>query len=210
MIDTPDLAKSAIAAIKAGIKDAGVALPVSVKTRIGTKHIVTESWLSFLLEQQINALVIHGRTVAELSKVPAHWDEIAKVVEIRNKMNVPTVIIGNGDVKDANVAMEKHKQYGVDGVMIGRGIFSNMWAFDRSTPPHKGKPPELLDVMERHVRLFSETWGDRKHYAILKKFYKIYVNGFFGATEWRVRCMDTNSTEEILAILQELKAAVKG
>lgn len=209
MIDTPLLAKAAIMAIKAGIKDAGVVLPVSVKTRIGTKKIVTESWLSFLLEQQIDALTVHGRTVAELSKVPAHWDEIAKAVEIRNRMNLETVIIGNGDVKDASEAMEKHRQYGVDGVMIGRGIFGNMWAFDRSEPGHVGTATELLDIMERHVRLFSETWGDRKHYAILKKFYKIYVNGFFGATEWRVRCMDTNSAEEILAILQELKAAAK-
>lgn len=209
MIDTPEFAKAAITAIKEGIKDSGVFLPVSVKTRIGTKKIVTESWLSFLLEQEIDALVVHGRTVAELSKVPAHWDEITKAVEIRNRMKVPTVIIGNGDVKDAHEAMEKHRQYGVDGVMIGRGIFTNMWAFDRATPPHIATASELLDIMERHTRLFSETWGDRKHYAILKKFYKMYVNGFHGATEWRVRCMDSNSAEEILAMLQELKSVVK-
>lgn len=205
MIDTPELAASAITAIKAGIKDSGVDVPVSVKTRIGTKKIITESWLTFLLEQGIDALAVHGRTVAELSKVPAHWDEIAKAVVIRDRMKVSTVIVGNGDVKDAADAMEKHKTYGVDGIMIGRGIFQNPWAFDRNTPPHVGSPSELIDVMERHIRLFDAQWGGRKHYAILKKFYKIYVNGFFGATDWRVRAMNTNSAEEALALIDELR-----
>lgn len=207
MIDTPDLAKAAIAAIKEGIKDSGTFIPVSVKTRIGTKKIVTESWVSFLLEQQIDALTVHGRTVAELSKVPAHWDEIGKVVAIRDRMNVATVIIGNGDVKDAADAREKHATYGVDGVMIGRGIFQNPWAFDTAARPHVGTPMELIDVMERHVRLFNEVWGGRKNYAILKKFYKIYINGFRGATDWRVRAMATNSADEALALIRELRAS---
>lgn len=207
MIDTPDLAKSAIAAIKEGIKDSGVHIPVSVKTRIGTKKIITESWLSFLLEQQIDALAVHGRTVAELSKVPAHWDEIAKAVVLRDTMKVPTVIIGNGDIKDAADAREKHNMYGVDGIMIGRGIFQNPWAFDTSLTPHVGSPTDLIDVMERHVRLFDRVWGDRKNYAILKKFYKIYINGFRGAVDWRVRAMATSSADEALALIQALRSS---
>lgn len=209
MIDTPEVAASVIAAAKAGIRASGVTLPLSVKTRIGIKRIITESWITFLLGQEIAALALHGRTAAELSKVPAHWDEIGKAVEIRDRMGVATVIIGNGDVKDAKEAMEKHTQYGVDGVMIGRGIFANLWAFDRSQTPHRATPRELLDVMERHVRLFSETWKTRKNYAILKKFYKIYVNGFHGATEWRVRCMATDTADEILAIMAQLRSSIE-
>lgn len=207
MIDTPDLAKAAISAIKAGITDAGISIPVSVKTRIGTKKIITESWLSFLLEQQIDALAVHGRTVAELSKVPAHWDEIGKVVAIRDRMNIATIIIGNGDVKDAADAKEKHAIYGVDGVMIGRGIFQNPWAFDSTSEPHRGTPTDLIDLMERHVRLFENTWGARKNYAILKKFYKIYVNGFRGAVDWRVKAMATNSADEALSLIAELRSS---
>ncbi len=206
LIDTPDVAKAVIQAMKDGVKAAGKTIPVSVKARIGNKAIVTERWLTFLLEQGIDALTVHGRTVAELSKVPAHWDEIGKVVKIRDRMKIPTVIVGNGDVADVKDAIAKHQTYGVDGVMIGRGIFNNMWAFDRSGP-HVGTPKELLDIMERHVRLFDEVWKDRKNFPILRKFFKIYVSGFRGATEWRVRCMETNSPEEILAILTELRAS---
>ncbi len=205
MIDTPDIAAKVIAAAKAGIQDSGTEIPLSVKTRIGIRRILTESWISFLLEQDISALAVHGRTAAELSKVPAHWDEIAKAVSIRDAMKIKTVIVGNGDVRDAKDAQEKQRRYGVDGVMIGRGIFANPWAFDRAENPHTATPSELLDVMERHIRLFAKTWGERKNYATLKKFYKIYVNGFHGATEWRVRAMATKNSEEILHMLPELR-----
>lgn len=205
MIEAPIVAKEVIQAVKDGIKASGNTIPVSVKTRLGVKKIITEEWISFLLEQGIDALTIHGRTAAEMSKVPAHWDEIGIAVTIRDRMKAKTAIIGNGDVTDASEAMSKAKTYGVDGVMIGRGIFNNLWAFDRSENPHVATPRELLVVMERHVKLFTEVWGEKKNYPILKKFYKIYVNGFHGATDWRVRCMATNSAAEVLAILEELK-----
>ena len=205
MIDTPEVAKTAIASIKQGIKDSGADIPFSVKTRIGTKFIKTEEWVSFLLEQGLDALTIHGRTVKELSKVPAHWDEIGKVVQIRNQMKIDTKIIGNGDVKDAMDALEKAKTYGVDGVMIGRGIFQNPWAFDRKTPVHVGTPEELLDVMERHIHLFMNTWGGNKNFAILRKFFKIYVNGFRDASNYRVRAMEVENAQDALALVQEIR-----
>lgn len=207
LISSPDVATKVIQAAKRGIQDSGKALSMSVKTRIGHKQIITEEWASFLLEQGIDALAIHGRTVAELSKVPAHWGEIGKVVALRDRMKVPTVIIGNGDVADIRDGLEKAKTYGVDGIMIGRGVFANLWAFDRSVNPHVATPRELLDVMERHVRLFTETWGEKKNFAILKKFFKIYVNGFHDATEWRMRCMEAKNADDVLAIVRQLQAS---
>lgn len=207
LIDTPDIAAEVIRAIKQGIADSKKEISVSVKTRIGVRTQVTESWITHLLRQEIDALAIHARTAKELSKVPARWEEIGKAVEIRNKVGVETAIIGNGDVKDAKEAMEKHKAYGVDGVMIGRGIFSNMYAFDRQSPPHAASPREYLDIMERHVRLYDTIWGKKKNYAVLKKFYKIYVNGFRNATNWRVTCMDTNTKAEVLRVIQDLRAS---
>lgn len=204
MIDAPAVAREAIDAVKRG---AG-GLPVSVKTRIGNTSIETDRWITFLLEQGIDALTVHGRTAKELSRVPAHWDEIGKAVAIRNEMTVSTAIIGNGDVKDVKEAKEKYEQYGVDGIMIGRGIFHNPWAFDRSG--HVGTTQELLDVMERHITLFNTTWGSRKNYAVLKRFYKIYVSGFPGATRWRERFMATNSAEEALEVLSSLRASEDG
>lgn len=206
MIQTPDVVKEVIEAVKKGANCEGRRIPISIKTRIGFNTIVTKEWTTFLLGLDIDALTIHARTAKELSKVPAHWDEIGNVVKIRNQMGVKTKIIGNGDVKDASDAIEKHKKYGVDGVMIGRGVFTNMWAFDRSDVPHQPTTKELLDLMETHVRMYEKEWGENKNYAILKKFYKIYINGFEGASEVRDQCMKTNSSQEVLLILQTLRS----
>ncbi|MEK7577666.1 MAG: tRNA-dihydrouridine synthase [Patescibacteria group bacterium] len=201
MIKTPELAKTIIEAVQKGSGE----VPVSVKTRIGFNSIVTDDWISFLLGLNLDALTVHCRTARELSKVPAHWDEIRKGVEIRNRMGVSTKIIGNGDVKNAKDAMEKHIAYGVDGVMMGRAVFADMWAFDKSDTPHETTTKELLDLMERHIRMFDAEWGKKKNYAILKKFFKIYINGFDGASEVRDQCMKTNTVEEVLHILEDLR-----
>jgi nifR3 family TIM-barrel protein len=157
-------------------------LPVSVKTRLGIKNIITEDWIGFLLTQGLAALTLHGRTVAELSKVPAHWDEIAKAVKLRNQSNSQTLIIGNGDIKDLEEARAKVSDYGVDGVMIGRGIFDNPALFNPSihlSSQHK------LELFKKHIELFEKTWGNKKNFAILKKFMKTYISGWEGATHVR-------------------------
>ncbi len=127
MIKTPDVAVAVIRAAKEGAGD----IPVSVKTRVGYSKVEIEEWIPKLLAENIAALTIHARTRKELSAVPADWSRIKRVVEIRNQMNVPTLIIGNGDVMTIEDGLHKAKETGCDGIMIGRAIFGNPWLFDR-------------------------------------------------------------------------------
>jgi tRNA-dihydrouridine synthase len=184
--------------IIAATKEAG--LPVSVKTRLGYKKI-SDDWIQLLLEQNLDALTVHGRTAAELSKVPTHWGEIAKAVKLRNDMGKNTVIIGNGDVADYADAVAKCAEFGTDGAMIGRGIFRNLWAFDKNGISHMDDHKELLRILKRHMQLFEQTG---KNYAIIKKFFKIYVQGFPHASEIREQLMETNSREEAEKILDTI------
>jgi tRNA-dihydrouridine synthase len=170
-------------------------IPVSVKTRIGIKNIETESWIGFLLEQDIAAIIIHGRTVKELSKVPCHWDEIGKAVQLRNAMKKDTIIVGNGDVKNYQEALQKFEAYGVDGVMIGRGIFEDMFAFAKTSTTLK--PKESLALLSKHVHLFEDTWGSTKRFEIMKKFFKIYVSKFEGAQELRIKLMEAKTANDV-------------
>lgn len=193
LINNPKLAAEIIEATKKG----SGGLPVSVKTRLGMREIQTEQWIGYLLKQDLAALTVHGRTVREMSKVPAHWDEIGKVVELRNKIAPRTLIIGNGDVKSYQDGLEKTKEYGVDGIMIATGIFKNLWIFDKS-----GKMPNLtikqrLDHLLTHSRLFTKTWGQTKSFAILKKFFKIYISDFEGAAELRAKFMEAKNLEDV-------------
>jgi nifR3 family TIM-barrel protein len=197
LINNPELAGKIIDAVKRGS-----GLPVSVKTRIGVKEIQTEEWLSFLLKQDLDALIVHGRTVKEMSKVPAHWDEIGKAVKLRDAINPKTLIIGNGDVNSYRDGVEKVKKYGVDGIMIATGIFKNLWIFDKSGKTRELTLEQRLDHLLKHTRLFVETWGDTKSFAILKKFFKCYLSDFDGASEIRAKFMETGSLEDVEKLAQ--------
>lgn len=172
-------------------KEGAGGLPVSIKTRIGWERIVTEDWCGFLLEQKLDALTIHGRTGKEKSEGSAHWDEIAKAVKLRDQISPNTIIIGNGDIKNILDAKRYALNAGVDGVMIGRGIFENPWCFSDHLPTQK----EKLDLLKRHLELWEDTWEDKKNFSVLKKYFKIYVRDFEGAGELRGRLMQTTDAE---------------
>lgn len=197
-IHDPKRAKEIILATKEGSKG----IPVSLKTRLGYKNI-SPDWIAFLLEQDLDAIEIHGRTAVELSKVPAHWDEIGKAVTLKNKMKKRTIMLGNGDVTDYQDAVAKCKEYGTDGVMIGRGIFHNLWAFNKSGISHMEDKELLLRIMRTHVALFDEVWGTRKNFAVLKKFFKIYVQGFPHASDLRERLMVTGDRQSVEKVLSD-------
>lgn len=195
------IGKSAqVAEIIAATKEGVGKLPVSVKTRIGFKGIVTEEWIGFLLEQNlVAAIIIHGRTAAEMSNVPAHWGEIRKAVCLRNQSKSKTLIVGNGDIKSLDQAREMVGKYGVDGVMIGRGVLENINVF--STRDEVLSAKERLNLLRMHLELWEETWGEQKNFASFKKYIKVYVRDFEGAGETRARLMQAGGPKEMLKLI---------
>lgn len=186
LIKNEKLAQEIIMAVQAATPN----IPLSVKTRLAGDANLTKEWISFLLSQKLTALTVHARTTKELSKVEARWSELKQVVRLRDQISPDTVIIGNGDVKSYSQVLEKNKLFGVDGVMIGRGIFHDPWVFDKKLQATEHSPKECLELLLRHARLFDQTWGKTKNFAIMKKFFKIYIKGFSGANELRQQLMD--------------------
>ena len=201
MIKTPEKAREIIEAVKDGIKDAKKNIPVSVKTRVGYSKNQIEEWIPFLLSQDISVLTIHARTRKDLSLVPANWDYVKRVVEIRNKMKVRTLIVGNGDVMNLEDGKKKARETGCDGIMVGRAIFGNPWLFSlrEKSPTTK----EKLKVLVEHTKLFERVLTGHKSFAVMKKHFKAYVNGFDGAKELRVKLMGTKSSKEVEAIINK-------
>jgi len=195
LIDQPDLAKEIILATKEATH-----LPVSVKTRTGIGMHETERWMTTIMETRPAAVILHGRTQKQQSDGLANWDEIGKGVAIRNMMSPETIFIGNGDVNSVAQGIELSEKYGLDGIMVGRGIFHNPWFFQPNHPaPQK---EEKLARLLFHTKLFEKTWGSKKSINILKRFYKIYTSDFTDASKLRVQLMDAKSYEEIYRILQ--------
>ena len=196
-IKDPGHAVKIIASAKRGAPN----LPVSVKTRLGFHRNEFETWIPKLLSADISVLTIHGRTMKDMSLVPARWDDITRVVDIVRSSGKKTLVIGNGDAKDIPDAMNKIETSGVDGVMFGRAIFGNPWLFDKDKN-HVSVKEKLL-VMLEHTKLFVDMLGDKKNFSLMKKHYKAYVNGFDGAKELRVRLMEAEDYASIEAITRE-------
>jgi tRNA-dihydrouridine synthase len=200
LILRPDVAAELIQAAKAG------GLPVSVKTRLGNKEVQEwEEWLTHILKQDIANLSIHLRTRKEMSQVDAHWELIPEIKNLRDRIAPNTLLTINGDIPDRQTGLQLAEQYGIDGVMIGRGIFKNPFAFEKEPKEHSSK--EYLDLLRLQLDL-QDQYAEALPRSItgLHRFFKIYVKGFPGAGALRNQLMNTKSTDEVRALLDKFES----
>ena len=224
LIRDPELAASAIAAAKTA------GLPVSVKTRLGYTHIDEwRDWLTHLFRQDIVNLTIHLRTKKEMSKVPAHHELIPEIVALRNEIAPQTLLTINGDVVDRAHGLQLVHQFpGVDGIMIGRGIFQDPFCFAKdevretsnetrknsevsNAPAHNSylvsrDSQQLLKLLHYQLDLYDQYQPElTRPFDTLKRFFKIYVRDFDGASDLRTALMMTHNTNEVRELLDNFK-----
>ena len=205
LIRNPELAGEIIAAAKEG------GLPISVKTRLGFSRIDEwHDWLRFLLEQNIAVLTVHLRTKKEMSKVNAHFEMIPEILKLRDEIAPQTLIQINGDILSVRQGLELAEKYpGIDGIMIGRGVFANPFVFETEVREHS--KAELINLLKLHLDIFDEyaTRFEIRKFEPLKRFFKIYIREFDGASDLRAKLMETKSTAEVREILTEFENAKK-
>lgn len=196
LIRRPDVAAQLIEAAKDG------GLPVSVKTRLGHAKVDEwKGWLGHLLEQDIANLTVHLRTKIEMSKVDAHWELIPEIKELRDELAPNTLLTINGDIPDHQTGMKLVDQYGIDGVMIGRGVFKNPFAFEKEAQDHN--PVELINLFRYHLDLFDQY--SPRPFQALRRSFKIYIREFKGANDLRIALMDTRNSDEARILLDEFE-----
>jgi len=223
LIKHPELAQELILAAKDGAGD----LPVSVKTRIGYNKVELETWAAALLATKPASITFHWRTRKEMSKVGAHWELAEIPVQMATGSGV--LILGNGDVADLADARAKVAQSGVDGVMIGRAIYGNPWLFAETIPTTTEKLQVLVEhtklfsdlflAGETNEKLFNSlnqssglidrtdserksVLGHTKSFAMMKKHFKAYVDGFAGASELRAKLMLQDSATGVAEVVK--------
>lgn len=180
-------------------------LPVSVKTRLGFND-VDFTWHEFLLGFKLNMLTIHGRTRKQMSKVPADWNAIGHIAGLASSLAPETKIVGNGDVMNRAHGEALAADHGLDGIMIGRGVFQDPFVFAEQSPWSSHSAEQRIALYTKHVKLFADTWAEgERNIKTLNKFCKIYISDFDGAKELRERLMEANSTAELLALLESEK-----
>jgi tRNA-dihydrouridine synthase len=197
------LREAAGALIEATIEGLDERLPLSLKTRLGFDKI-DYSWHEFLLGYKPSFLTVHVRTTKQMSKVPAQWAAIEPIVALRDEISPETKIVLNGDVMSKQQGIELAEKHGCDGVMIGRGVFHDPYCFEENSPWVSMGREDRVALFKKHLLLFQDTYqeGQRK-FNPLKKFAKIYLSAFPGASELRDRVMQTSSIDEALRVIEE-------
>lgn len=203
MIRTPENAADIIAAAKTS------GLPVSAKTRLGYTYIDEwREWLAHLLRQDIANLTIHLRTKKEMSKVPAHYELIGDIKQLRDEIAPHTLLTINGDIETRADGLKLIEKYGVDGVMIGRGVFHNPFAFAPDAEAAK-TPAKLFELLHLQLDLYDKYQSQmNRPFDTLKRFFKIYVRDIPGAAELRDQLMHCQNTDEVRGILASVKLLV--
>lgn len=171
-------------------------IAVSVKTRTGVDKIVAEEWIQTLLEEKPANISLHGRTLKQMYTGKADWDVIGKAAALCK--DTETSFLGNGDVLSLEDAKKKTKDYGLDGVLVGRGALGNPWFFNGHVPT----PKERMEAAIEHCKAFEKLMPDLAFFN-MRKHLGWYCKGFDGAREMRSRLMQTNSSEEVEAIFNE-------
>lgn len=196
LIRSPSLAKEIVLACQEAIK-----LPVSVKTRTGINQHDTEKWIPEILSVRPAAVILHGRTQKQQSDGLACWQQIGLAARLRDQVAPGTPVIGNGDVRSLAEADAKCAEHGLQGVMIGRGIFHDPWLFRPEQPPADAR--ERLDLLWFHTRRFCDNWGSDKNFQVLRRFYKIYAAGFPDAAVLRNQLLEARDIDHVRDLLSQ-------
>jgi len=121
---------------------------------------------------------------------------------MRDAISPNTLLQINGDIADRAAGLKLVQEHpGVDGIMIGRGIFNDPYCFEHEPKEHS--LAENLELLRMQLDLYDEFTANfgPMHFQKLKRFFKIYVRNFSYASDLRMALMDTNSTTEVREIL---------
>jgi len=199
LINNRELAIAIIAAVKRGVNGR---VPVSVKIRTGWNE-VDFTWPELILEQGIDMLTVHGRTTKEMSKVPARWEDIEEIRTIRDRIAPNTLIVGNGDVLSRQHGEQLAKQYKLDGIMIGRAIFTDPYIFSTQSPWKDITEKDRLRLFKKHIELFKQTYQNKeRNWQGLKRMAKVYVHGIENASLFRDQLMRSESLDGMLEVIE--------
>ncbi len=184
-------------------------LPVTVKTRLAynTDTMPVTDFAEALQDTGIAALAIHGRTKTQMYGGTANWEPIGQV---KNNPRIHIPIFGNGDIVTAAQAVEHHRHYGVDGILIGRGAIGNPWIFEQCQRLFQGLPEreitvaERVEVCRRHLRAAAAFKGERTAVFEMRKHYGSYFRGLFNFKPFRLRLVSVATLAEVESVLNDI------
>jgi tRNA-dihydrouridine synthase len=185
-----------------------VAIPVTVKTRIGLgpeSHMPIVDLARRLEDAGVAALTIHCRTAAMGHSGSADWAWAARAREV---VRIPVVV--NGDIKTADDARRALADTGCAGVMVGRRAIEHPWVFrearallDRGVHLPDPTPEERLALCRDHLVANVAFRGEPFGVRVTRRHLTGYLHGLRGAAALRRRLLFCETLAGCLDILAE-------
>lgn len=202
MLKNPELIGEILSKITASIK-----IPVTVKIRAGwDEKSINAPLITQIAEKAgAKAIAIHGRTREQGYKGAANWDFIRSCKEAAKNI----LVIGNGDIFDANAASQMFKSTGCDAVLVSRGTLGKPWIVEDIVRHLKGETPIVRDITFIRSQLLQHfEWILRYQHEkqALLDFRRVgcwYLKRCIGAKSLRLQLNQLKTTSEVLTLLQE-------
>lgn len=203
LMKNPQLVEQIVSAVVKAVDK-----PVTVKIRKGfdEAHVNAVEIAKIAEAAGAAAVAVHGRTREQYYAGTADWDIIAKVKEA---VSIP--VIGNGDVTDGASAAALLEQTGCDGVMVGRAARGNPWIFSRiaawledGTILPRPDIEEVKRTILYHAQLQLATKGEYTAIREMRKHVSWYTSGYPNSARLRQVVNQTESYEELCALVEEL------
>ncbi len=174
-LSQPDVALEIVERVRDAVPSQ---LPVTVKMRRGIDDTTDSSDKFFEIfdgayRRGVAAITVHGRTVTQRYDGPSRWDFLRQLKAHAGER----VVLGSGDLFDAQACLDMIRYTGVDGVTVARGAIGNPWVFSQARALAAGlplpEPPSLFeqrDVIAEHYALAEELYGADRCVPPMRKF----------------------------------------
>jgi len=192
---------------------AAVDVPVTMKMRLGWSEdaLVYIDVARRAERAGIAAVTLHARTAKQFYRGSADWEHIAR---LKGAIDIP--VIGNGDLDDAHLAVERMQMSGVDAIMLGRATLGNPWLISQIADLMDGRqarplprPADRLRFAIVHYRTMVAELGEARAVPQMRKHIALYLKGIQGAAALRERIMRIAGADDAVAVIEETIARLE-